>query len=83
MDSNAQAAIGWLPIGTILTGSGLLSEEQLAHASKRRSTGAAGSVTCSSSSATCPRSRSHGFRLVREGICSLEEIRRVTGDRLA
>jgi type IV pilus assembly protein PilB len=27
--------------------------------------------------------RSHGFRLVREGICSLEEIRRVTGDRLA
>jgi type II secretory ATPase GspE/PulE/Tfp pilus assembly ATPase PilB-like protein len=27
--------------------------------------------------------RSHGFRLVRDGICSLEEIRRVTGDRLA
>jgi type II secretory ATPase GspE/PulE/Tfp pilus assembly ATPase PilB-like protein len=27
--------------------------------------------------------RSHGFRLVREGICSLEEIRRVTGARLA
>jgi type IV pilus assembly protein PilB len=27
--------------------------------------------------------RSHGFRLVREGVCSLEEIRRVTGDRLA
>ena len=27
--------------------------------------------------------RSHGFRLVREGICSLEEIRRVTDERLA
>jgi type II secretory ATPase GspE/PulE/Tfp pilus assembly ATPase PilB-like protein len=27
--------------------------------------------------------RSHGFRLVREGVCSLDEIRRVTGDRLA
>jgi type IV pilus assembly protein PilB len=27
--------------------------------------------------------RSHGFRLVREGVCSLEEIRRVTGGRLA
>jgi type IV pilus assembly protein PilB len=26
--------------------------------------------------------RSHGFRLVREGVCSLDEIRRVTGDRL-
>jgi type IV pilus assembly protein PilB len=32
MDSSAQAAIRWLPLGTILTGSGLLTEEQLAHA---------------------------------------------------
>jgi type IV pilus assembly protein PilB len=31
MESSAQAAIRWLPLGTILTGSGLLSEEQLAH----------------------------------------------------
>jgi type IV pilus assembly protein PilB len=27
--------------------------------------------------------RSHGLRLVREGVCSFEEIRRVIGDRLA
>jgi hypothetical protein len=32
MESSAQAAIRWLPVGTILTGSGLLTEEQLAHA---------------------------------------------------
>jgi type IV pilus assembly protein PilB len=31
MESSAQAAIRWLPLGTILTGSGLLTEEQLAH----------------------------------------------------